>query len=418
MRILKLELKKIIKTRRTWVLSGIAFFMTFWMAWLPVTFEEVNVYDEAGNITQKLEGMEAVAYLKDLQKEITGLVTPEKIKTALREYQACLREYGAEGTYDLPEGVYEQRILPYQAILHGTKEAFADRGNGMAKNYMEIDPEWADNYYQACEERLVSLMEMEQKNNQAAQKTAIKMYQDVEKPYAYYPGYNSNAAEYEGLLAMMLLLIGICITAPVFSSDYQTGADDILRCTKHGRIRLGVVKMGAAAGITGVLFVVCMVMHMLAANSLFGWECTKTSLQVEWSATTLANWNMGQFQCAIAAAGFLSVAASVCFTLFISSRCRNVVSSMAVSFTVCLVPLFSYLMFGGVSEIGMWVSCLMPSGGICVPSGFLYEVLDYKFLKIGSFALWEPYAMLFFAGVETLLFAGLAVRSYVVYRWK
>ncbi len=413
MRLFRLELKKIMKTRRTWVMIAAALFLSVGMAWLPVTFEAVNVYDEAGNRIKGLEGIEAIAYLKDLQKEITGVVTPDKIKTALREYQACLREYGVEGTYDLPEGVYERRILPYRAIMHGIKEAFANRDNGMARDYMEIDPEWGENYYQACEERLISLMEMEQKNNQAAQSAALKMYQAVEKPYVYYPGYNSNATEYEGFLIMMLLLLAICIAAPVFSTDYQTGADDILRCTKHGRIRLGIVKLTAVAGITGVLFVICITIHLLLVNSFFGWECLKTSLQIEWSATTLSNWNMGQFQLAIALAGFLSFIASICFTLFVSSRCQNVVSSMAISYIVCLAPLFSYLMFGGISVLEVWLACILPSGGICVPSGFLYEVLDFKFLKVGNFAIWEPYAMLCFAGVEIVFFAVLAVCSYV-----
>ncbi len=39
---------------------------------------------------------------------------------------------------------------------------------------------------------------------------------------------------------LLALLFCVVIAVLVFSADYQSGADDILRCTRHGRSRLGV----------------------------------------------------------------------------------------------------------------------------------------------------------------------------------
>lgn len=417
MRILQLEMKKVIKSKRTCVLIAAALFLTVAMAYLPVTYEYATYYDETGKKVE-LEGVEAIAYLKEIRADITGVITPEKVRLAVEQYQAVMQEYGVTETYDLPEGVYSNRIIPFSPLLGGVKEAFANRENGIAPSLMEIKPERVDGYYEACVERLGSLMKMEQKDNPDIGELALDMYQDVETPYVYYPGYSSNALEYEGFLAMLLLLIGIVIAAPVFSSDYQTGADDILRCTKYGRFRLGVVKLVAVAGITVFLFMICMTLYLLISNAYFGWESLQTSMQMEFSITNLANWSLGDLQIAIVIACLLALIATISFVMFLSSNCKNVVTTLTIGFIVCLTPMFLSLLFSDSSRIVLWLRCLLPSNGICPPDGFLYEAVEYKFLKAGSLILWVPYAMLIFAGIEAVMFSLLAVRSYIGYRLK
>ena len=68
------------------------------------------------------------------------------------------------------------------------------------------------------------------------------MYDQVKKPYEIYPGYNTDAMDYQMLLAYVLVLLCTVIAAPVFTSDYQTGADDILRCTKYGTVKLAITE--------------------------------------------------------------------------------------------------------------------------------------------------------------------------------
>lgn len=415
MRVLKLEIKRIMKTRRTIVLLALSFFFTVWMAYLPVTYVGVTILDEAGE-ESAIEGREAIAYIKEMRKSMAGVVTPEKIRQALEAYQACLQEYGVENQYELPGGVYGSRLLPYSQFFGGIREAYADRDTGMAPSIMEIAPEQVENYYAACEERLDSLMKMEQKDNPKIQQKALNMYRNVEQPYQYYPAYPSDAMEYEGFLAMILLLFGAIIAAPVFSSDYQTGADDILRCTKHGRVRLGVAKIITAAGITSILFTVCMLLYVLISNYFFGWESVKTSMQLEFSITNLVNWNIGKLQFWVALAGLMSIMATVCFTLFLSSRCKNVVTSLSIGLLICFVPFFFNMIFSNLSQKVLWTRSLLPSSGICPPSSFLYEAADYHFLKLGNFVMWVPYAEMVFAGIEIILFTILAVRSYVAHK--
>ena len=136
---------------------------------------------------------------------------------------------------------------------------------------------------------------------------------------------------YQNIMVFLVLLFSVVIAASVFSAYYQSGADDILRCTRHGRVALGVAKLLAALCISGTAFVICAAAHILVANSLFGWECTQTSIQMMYSIVTLTDINIGGLQFLFAAAGLLSVLASVSFTLFLSSRCKSTVASLVSS---------------------------------------------------------------------------------------
>ena len=133
------------------------------------------------------------------------------------------------------------------------------------------------------------------------------MYRRVEKPFAVYPGMSSTILDYQNIMGFLVLLFCVVIAAPVFSADYQSGADDILRCTRNGRARLGIAKVLTALFVSAAAFVICAVVHILVVNSLFGWECTKTSIQMLYSIVTLTDMNIGELQRLFVVAGLLSV---------------------------------------------------------------------------------------------------------------
>ena len=81
-------------------------------------------------------------------------------------------------------------------------------------------------------------------------------------------------------MGFLVLLFCVVIAAPVFSAGYQSGADDILRCTRYGRVNLGIAKLLAALFISGLSFIIFAAVFILVADRLFGWECTRTSIQM------------------------------------------------------------------------------------------------------------------------------------------
>ena len=219
MRIFRLELKRVLKSRLTWILLVLALLFSALLAYLPTTYCYSNYIDEAGSEIN-LTGLASIAYEKERQADASGIVTPERVREAVEIYQACLTSYGVAESYDLPEGVYEKEILPIAPLLHGVKEAFADPDTGMAPTIMEIDPMQIDDYYSVCETRIASLMAMEQPNSPAAQRKAVEMYQGVEKPFEVYPGMSSTITDYQNIMGFLVLLFCIVIAAPVFSGGY------------------------------------------------------------------------------------------------------------------------------------------------------------------------------------------------------
>ena len=409
MRLMKLELKRVLKTRLTLILLTFSLVLSLVMAYIPTTFSYVSYLDDNGN-TIKLLGLAAVQYLKTLQSDTAGEVTPQKVRQAVEDYQTCLTKYGVENTYDLPEGVYEAEILPYAPLLHGVREAFADPDSGIAPSLMDIDPEKIEDFYSACEARLDSLMKLEQRDHPRAQEAAKRLYSRVETPYQLYPGYNTDAMDYQLLLSFLIVLFCTVIAAPIFTSDYQTGADDIYRCTKYGRVKFAVTKLLSALLICGTAFSLCAVVFLLVSNSLYGWECTKTSMQMLYSIVNLPNLNLGQLQWVCAGGYLLCLLATVSFTLFLSSRLRNVVASLAVALVCCILPVILYVALP--SEIGQWIYTILPTGGVALQTSFLYTLVDFAFWNMGNLAIWTPYVMLGAYCVEIPLFLCLAVYSY------
>ena len=412
MRLLKVELKRILKTRLTLILLSLSLLLSLVMAWLPITFS-YNSYTDAEGQTVELKGLASIAYEKELQTDIAGTVTPEKVRKAVKEYQACLTRYGVETSYDLPEGVYETEILPYAPLLHGIRETFANPDTGVAPNIMDIDPEKVDDYYGACRERIISLMKQEQKKHPAAQQIAIDLYSQVRKPYLFFPGYSTDAMDYQLLLAFLIVLFCTVIASSVFTSDYQTGADDIFRCTKYGKTKFAVVKVLSAFLICGTAYCLCAAIYILVSNSLWGWECTKTSMQMLYSIINLPDMDIGHLQIFLAISGLLCLFAVTSFTLFLSSRFKNMTACLSSALLFCILPIIIYMALP--EEIGLWIYSILPAGGTGLQTSILYAATDFNFWNIGPVAVWLPHVMVGAYIVEIPLFAGLSVYSYITH---
>lgn len=415
MRLLKVEMKRILKTRLTIILLSAALLLTLVMAYLPVTFPSngCSYTDAQGNIVE-LKGLQGIAYKKKLQAAVTGTVTPEKVRLAVENYQACLNQYGVESSYDLPDGVYDTKILPFAPLLRGVREIFADPDTGIAPAITKIDPEKLDRYYDLCDERIVSLMKQEQKKHPAAQQRAIDLYSQVKKPYLLYPGYSTEAMEYQTLVAYLILLLCTVISAPVFTSDYQTGADDIYRCTKFGRMRFACVKILSAFLICGTAYSLSAAVYLLISNSLFGWECTKSSMQILYSIISLPAMDIGQMQIFTAAAGLLCLLATISLTLLFSSKIKNMTVCLSLSLLFCILPIIIYMALP--EHIAIWIYSILPSAALSLQTGILYAAADFDFWNIGNIAIWLPHVMIGAYVIEISLFTGLAVHSYTKYR--
>ena len=99
-RILGLELRRILKTKITIILLIAALGLTFVMAYLPITYVHYSYVNAEGNVVE-VSGLEAIAYDKSVQKDIAGEIEVMDFQNAVRHYQECLSSYGVTKTNEL-----------------------------------------------------------------------------------------------------------------------------------------------------------------------------------------------------------------------------------------------------------------------------------------------------------------------------
>lgn len=405
MRLFRLEVKRIMKSRRTLTLLAAALFMSVVMAYLPISYESINRPGEDGKVIE-LDGLAAIQFKRDYYKKTAGNITPEKLAEALRTYQSCVKEYGTLN--DVPLNVYIENIMAIRPVLKGLSEAFADPKTGIGAELMDIAPnEVEQHFYERCASHLDHVMNLEQKEYPTAGQFAAGRYAKVDQPFYLYPGMSRDAFDYTTLYILVLSILCVAIAAPAFANEYQTGSDSILRCTKYGRMKLAVTRILSACCIFIVIFILGMSIHLLILNLAFGTDCLRTSFQMLFSVINLPNINLGQLQIILVLAGLLSVLATVSCTLFLSARCRDSLTVLLISIVVLFLPVFAYGALGDT-----WIGGVLPSAGIGMKNNFLYQLCDFNFLHIGKMSFWTPYVILVSAAVEIPLFLILAVRSY------
>lgn len=405
MRLFRLEVKRIMKSRRTLTLLAVSLFMSVIMAYLPISYESINRPGEDGKVIE-LDGLPAIQFKRDYYKKTAGNITPEKLAEALRTYQSCVKEYGTLD--DVPLNVYIENIMAIRPMLKGLSEAFADPKTGIGAELMDIAPDEVEqHFYERCASHLDHVMNLEQKEHEAAGQFAAGRYADVDQPFYLYPGMSRDAFDYITLYILVLSILCVAIAAPAFANEYQTGSDSILRCTKYGHMKLAVTRILSACCIFIVIFILGMSIHLFILNLAFGTDCLKTSFQMLFSVINLPNINLGQLQIILALAGLLSVLATVSCTLFLSARCRDSLTVLLISIVVLFLPIFAYGALGDT-----WIGGVLPSAGIGMKNNFLYQLCDFNFLHVGEMSFWTPYVILVSAAVEIPLFLFFAVRSY------
>lgn len=405
MRMFRLEIKRIIKTKQTMVLIGIGLLLSLLMAYLPISYESVNYIDNNGTKVS-VNGLEAIKYKKSVREINEGIVTTDKVYSALEKYQSVVREYESDET-KVPLDVYTKKILPIRPLISRVPEVYANPTTGIGTEFMDVQLNNFGDYYEQSTQHLDDIMKIEYAKNTDAKNRAIKMYNKVDKPFQLYGGFSIDAFDYITLYILLLLIICTSIAAPTFSEGYQNGSDSIFRCTKNGRFGMAATKIAALFSIVVIFFAVCISVQLLTLNFAFGTESMKTSVQMLFSAISLVPYNLGELQIAIVVSGLLSLLATMSFSLFVSSKCRSPLTTLLVSMIICFTPTILYGTTGN-----SWISYLLPSSGIGLRNSMLYQLIDLNFLNVGQVSVWSPYIIIAGALFELILFLILAVRSY------
>ena len=405
----KLEMKRLLKTRSTWILMAAALLVTLILCCINIFGAYYYSYDG-----KSYHALDATEMREIVTESAEGEWTPERIHDVfaqIDEVSANRRGIAVEGetndNYEIVTGGNNSGA----ASIAGYTNTFLRSIPQVFDVYMdEITPDMAAQYYNQRKAYIEEVMTLNY--GPSAAETALKLDENTTEPFYYEFGFGTGSDIATSLPVSLFAVAIVCsiICAPVFASDYSTGADDIQRCTRYGCKRLGKAKLLAAMTLSTVLYIICAAVFVALTLAVYGDD--KTSAQLALDALVLIDIDMNGVLVLTLVAGFLSVLAMTAFTLYLSARMRSSVAVLAIALAVAMAPTFLVILLRE-SALGDWLRLILPSGGLGLGTGMFVDIQIGEFLTIGSLAVWTPFLMLAAPVIETPVFALLARRAYV-----
>lgn len=396
---LRAELKRILKTRSTWWLAGIALALCLALAYQTVHAVFCLTYDENGQ--QIVKGVRAYELNREKYALLEGEITPELVAEAVRAYQDSGNPY----TPELNPGL----VGRYAPVYNWIAAAFTDE-TGDSLPLAELTPERALNFYQEWQATLERQLEMQYAEQPQVVEYALSRVRTGER-FQYSYGIGSTLLfDKLGTCAFLVTLLCTVMAAPVFASDYASGADHILRCTRRGRRQLALAKLGAAMLTALGVFLLCVGAYLAVMNLAFGLD-DRTSAELWHVRWNVNGWTVMECFWVLLLLSLLTFLAMTCFTLFLSSRLGSPMAVLAVSFGVAIAP--TVLLLSGADGNGWnWLRFCLPSGGLLPVGAMEAELGGLRFLWLGGLVAWSPNVMAAASAVQIPVWLLLSVGSY------
>ena len=403
MRLYYLEMKRLIRTKSVWILMIAMVVLAAVMAYVPVTF--IRAYKtDAGNV-QAVTGVQAVKISKETRKDMEGEVTEEKIRQAIRVLNEMYQEYGSSFMEEVPADVYAEKIYPIMPVLNVIEQVLVPDGKNLYNmEAFDVKEEDAATIYEKYREEIQGLSQ-----NPELVKEMQKISGSVKTPFTYESGMTLETVDYYTIYLFLVMFAFIVIASPVYAAEYQTGADDVIRCTKNGRVRIADTKILvtftlAVPTLVASSMPIEAVLYILYGGSGFG-----TSIQMGY-VFYLPALTIGSMLKLQIAGGVLFTLATVSFVLFLSSKCKNVQTALISAFGIAILPMI--LNMAGNNNVLNIMRCILPTGGFGLINGLQSELMARNFALVAGHYIWLPYILLVAAAVAVPVFVGLTIVSY------
>lgn len=403
MRLYYLEMKRLIRTKSVWILMIAMVVLAAVMAYVPVTFIRAYKID-AGNV-QAVTGVQAVKISKETRKDMEGEVTEEKIRQAIRVLNEMYQEYGSSFMEEVPADVYAEKIYPIMPVLNVIEQVLAPDGKNLYNmEAFDVKEEDAATIYEKYREEIQGLSQ-----NPELVKEMQKISGSVKTPFTYESGMTLETVDYYTIYLFLVMFAFIVIASPVYAAEYQTGADDVIRCTKNGRVRIAVTKILVTFTLAVATFVASSLTFVAVLYILYGGSGFGTSIQMGY-VFYLPALTIGSMLKLQIAGGVLFTLATVSFVLFLSSKCKNVQTALISAFGIAILPMI--LNMAGNNNVLNIMRCILPTGGFGLINGLQSELMARNFALVAGHYIWLPYILLVAAAVAVPVFVGLTIVSY------
>lgn len=296
-------------------------------------------------------------------------------------------------------------FYPVMPILNIIEQVLAPDGKNLYNmEAFDVKEEDAAIFYEKYREEIQGLSQ-----NPEVVKEMQKISASVKTPFTYESGMTSETSDYYTMYLFLVMFAFIVIVSPVYAAEYQTGADDVIRCTKNGRVRIAVTKILVTFTLALTTFAVSSMIFVAVLYILYGGSGFGTSIQMGYVFYLPALTIGGLLKTQIAG-GALFTLASVSLILFLSAKCKNVQTALISAFGAAILPMVLYM--AGNNNILNIMRCILPTGGFGLLGGLQGELTARNFVLVAGHYIWLPYILVAAAAVAVPVFAGLTIVSY------
>ena len=360
--LLSFEFKKIAGKRFNMVVVLCSILLTAILFWLPV--KQYIVLTLEG---KQVQGREAISLEKKYENQYAGELTENKVKIDIEDYQA-LFENKENLSLDKDEKTLNKKAasrylypyIPYWKLINGVYL----EPNIYDSNYTRIAKISTENgieFYNTRIEKVKKMLNQTYCDSNYSEKEKnfwISRVEDTKEPiiFGYHAGWLLLFYCLE-LLLVAILAICICIT-PIFSGEYQSGADSLILATRYGKSKLIRAKVKAAFLFGTIIFALHVLVAIIILLSGFGTNGFSLPLQVL-NATIPYNFTMLQAVVVCVITDFLVMFGMISLILLMSANMNSSLPTMAVALFILLLPLF----FGYSETNGIWnhILTLLPA---------------------------------------------------------
>lgn len=337
------EIKKII-TRKITIISSIILFFII----------SSNIFSVAnGDYYLDYTGVESIKKRTDDEQKLQGVLTPEYFSNILSKYNKLKDDPNnlvdpKDKNSGLNDTSYFRDWDSYQPIDMLVDTAFTpvselgfNKINGLSiKDIKCIYNVRLSNINAYIND--TNKIKISDNNKDIIMKKAKSLQTPLE--YKTYRGWTkiiSNIDDASGMFIMIVL--AICIS-PLFTSEYQTGVDNIILSTKKGKKDIIYSKFIATFLFTTVFyfgFVAYITICNASIYSLSGWNLPIQVSSVYWYS--VYNINFLQSYIITVLLGYLANLFSVTVTMMLSSRLKTSFATIILSLVSIFIPYIVYL---------------------------------------------------------------------------
>ncbi len=392
------EKKKLLKRKSTLITCLLMVLCIFAIS--LVFISDQFWFEEDGT---ELSGVEAIRAERAAIQAQAGPLTQERLRDTLRHYHTI---YGDSANYNsagsLKDDVYLKEIMPYRRILNLLVWVCVSDGLTDVSALNNVTEEMAEGFYEIRRANVRGLLDAEESSGtftQAEKDAALALDQQVCEPFTYDYTSGWRTLLTRGFpLSFLLIALAVCvIISPVFSWEYQTGADAVVLSAKRGRSQAVLAKITAGFLVTSQIYAlgVCtLLLCVLVPFGTGGWNC-EFQLLSETSFYGLKIWQVILSGIVINYIVILSVMA---FVMLLSAVCMTPFAAVIVSMFCTVVPMF--FPAGSAGGLMNHILALLPAKAMET-----YTVFSaYMFFPMGKTVVTLPY-MILIAAIALIVIA-------------